>query len=70
MKNGIVISTADIETAIHNGDVKSLVRHLEECIVKVALVKSRGNMALAARNCNMNRGTLTTIHKRSSNARR
>ena len=59
------ISEKDIEDAIDKGEVKSLIRHLENVIVQKALIKTHGNITQAAILVNMNRGTVRNILKRA-----
>ena len=62
---GAVLTEKDIENAIDNGEVKSLIHHLENVIIQKALVKTRGNTTQAAILVNMNRGTVRKIRKRA-----
>lgn len=64
MKKQAVITTKDIEAAFDNGGIWQLVRHLEEVMVDIALIKTRGNTAGAARLCGINRGTAASIRDR------
>ncbi len=60
-----VLTERNIEDAIDNGEVKSLIHHLENVIIQKALVKTRGNTTQAAILVNMNRGTVRKIRKRA-----
>ena len=60
-----VLTERNIEDAIDKGEVKSLIRHLENVIVQKALIKTRGNITQAAILVNMNRGTVNKIRKRA-----
>lgn len=60
-----VLTECDIEDAIEKGEVRDLIRHLENVIVQKALIKTRGNTTQAAILVNMNRGTVRKIRKRA-----
>jgi len=60
-----VLTECDIEDVIDNGEVKSLIHHLENVIVQKALIKTRGNISKAAILVKMNRGTVNKIRKRA-----
>lgn len=60
-----VLTECDIEDAIDKGEVRDLIRHLENVIVQKALIKTRGNISHAAILLNMNRGTVNKIRKRA-----
>ena len=60
-----VLTEKDIENAIDNGEVRDLIRHLENVIVQKALIKTRGNISQAAILVKMNRGTVNKIRKRA-----
>ena len=60
-----VLTECDIEDAIDKGEVRDLIRHLENVIVQKALIKTRGNITQAAILVNMNRGTVNKIRKRA-----
>lgn len=65
MLTGVILTERNIEDAIDNGEVKSLVRHLENVIVQKALIKTRGNISKAAILVKMNRGTVRKILERA-----
>lgn len=60
-----VLKECDIEDAIEKGEVRDLIRHLENVIVQKALIKTRGNISQAAILVKMNRGTVNKIRKRA-----
>ena len=60
-----VLTEKDIENAIDNGGAKHLVQHIENVIVKKALIKTRGNITKAAELVRMNRGTVRKILERA-----
>ena len=60
-----VLTECDIEDAIDKGEVRDLIRHLENVIVQKALIKTRGNISQAAILVKMNRGTVNKIRKRA-----
>ena len=60
-----VLTECDIEDAIDNGEVRDLIRHLENVIVQKALIKTRGNISKAAILVKMNRGTVRKILERA-----
>lgn len=60
-----VLTERNIEDAIDNGEVRDLIRHLENVIVQKALIKTRGNITKAAELVRMNRGTVNKIRKRA-----
>ena len=60
-----VLTERNIEDAIDNGEVKSLIHHLENVIVQKALIKTRGNISQAAILVKMNRGTVRKILERA-----
>lgn len=60
-----VLTECDIEDAIEKGEVRDLIRHLENMIVQKALIKTRGNITKAAELVRMNRGTVNKIRKRA-----
>lgn len=60
-----VLTECDIEDAIEKGEVRDLIRHLENVIVQKALIKTRGNISQAAILVKMNRGTVRKIRKRA-----
>lgn len=60
-----VLTEKDIEDAIDKGEVRDLIRHLENVIVQKALIKTRGNISQAAILVKMNRGTVNKIRKRA-----
>ena len=60
-----VLTERNIEDAIDKGEVRYLIRHLENVIIQKALIKTRGNISQAAILVNMNRGTVNKIRKRA-----
>lgn len=60
-----VLTECDIEDAIDKGEVKDLIRHLENVIVQKALIKTHGNITKAAELVRMNRGTFRKILERA-----
>ena len=62
---GTVLTEKDIEDAIEKGEVRDLIRHLENVIVQKALIKTHGNITQAAELLQMNRGTVRNILKRA-----
>ncbi|RBA42368.1 MULTISPECIES: helix-turn-helix domain-containing protein [Acinetobacter] len=60
-----VLTERNIEDAIEKGEVRDLIRHLENVIVQKALIKTRGNISQAAILVKMNRGTVNKIRKRA-----
>lgn len=60
-----VLTECDIEDAIEKGEVRDLIRHLENVIVQKALIKTHGNITKAAELVRMNRGTVRKIRKRA-----
>lgn len=60
-----VLTECDIEYAIEKGEVRDLIRHLENVIVQKALIKTRGNITKAAELVRMNRGTVRKILERA-----
>lgn len=60
-----VLTECDIEDAIEKGEVRDLIRHLENVIVQKALIKTRGNITKAAELVRMNRGTVRKILERA-----
>ena len=60
-----VLTERNIEDAIEKGEVRELIRHLENVIVQKALIKTRGNISQAAILVKMNRGTVNKIRKRA-----
>ena len=60
-----VLTERNIEDAIDKGEVRDLIRHLENVIIQKALIKTRGNTTQAAILVNMNRGTVRKIRKRA-----
>ena len=60
-----VLTECDIEDAIEKGEVRDLIRHLENVIVQKALIKTHGNITKAAELLQMNRGTFRKIRKRA-----
>lgn len=60
-----VLTECDIEDAIEKGEVKDLIRHLENVIVQKALIKTHGNITKAAELVRMNRGTVRKILERA-----
>lgn len=60
-----VLTERNIEDAIDKGEVRDLIRHLENVIIQKALIKTRGNITQAAMLVNMNRGTVNKIRKRA-----
>ena len=60
-----VLTERNIEDAIDKGEVRDLIRHLENVIVQKALIKTRGNISQAAILVKMNRGTVNKIRKRA-----
>ncbi len=60
-----VLTERNIEDAIDKGEVRDLIRHLENVIIQKALIKTRGNITQAAMLVNMNRGTVRKILERA-----
>lgn len=60
-----VLTERNIEDAIDKGEVRDLIRHLENVIVQKALIKTRGNITKAAELVRMNRGTVRKILERA-----
>ncbi|WP_151738334.1 helix-turn-helix domain-containing protein [Acinetobacter junii] len=60
-----VLTECDIEDAIEKGEVRDLIRYLENVIVQKALIKTRGNITKAAELVRMNRGTVRKILERA-----
>ena len=60
-----VLTEKDIENAIDKGEVRDLIRHLENVIVQKALIKTHGNITKAAELVRMNRGTVRKILERA-----
>ncbi len=60
-----VLTECDIEDAIDKGEVRHLIRHLENVIIQKALIKTRGNITKAAELVRMNRGTVRKILERA-----
>ena len=60
-----VLTECDIEDAIEKGEVRDLIRHLENVIVQKALIKTHGNITKAAELVRMNRGTVRKILERA-----
>lgn len=60
-----VLTERNIEDAIEKGEVRDLIRHLENVIVQKALIKTHGNITQADILVNMNRGTVNKIRKRA-----
>ena len=60
-----VLTERNIEDAIDNGEVKSLIHHLENVIIQKALIKTHGNIKKAAELVRMNRGTVRKILERA-----
>lgn len=60
-----VLTERNIEDAIDKGEVRDLIRHLENVIVQKALIKTHGNISKAAELVRMNRGTVNKIRKRA-----
>ena len=60
-----VLTECDIEDAIEKGEVRDLIRHIENVIVQKALIKTRGNITKAAELVRMNRGTFRKILERA-----
>ena len=60
-----VLTECDIEDAIDKGEVRDLIRHLENVIVQKALIKTHGNITKAAELVRMNRGTVRKILERA-----
>lgn len=60
-----VLTECDIEDAIDKGEVRHLIRHLENVIVQKALIKTHGNITKAAELVRMNRGTVRKILERA-----
>ena len=65
MLTGVILTERNIEDAIDNGEVKSLIHHLENAIIQKALIKTRGNITKAAELVRMNRGTVRKILERA-----
>ena len=62
---GTVLTEKYIENAIENGEVKHLIRHIENVVIQKALIKTRGNITKAAELVRMNRGTVSKILERA-----
>lgn len=60
-----VLTECDIEDAIDKGEVRDLIRHIENVIVQKALIKTHGNITKAAELVRMNRGTVRKILERA-----
>lgn len=60
-----VLTERNIEDAIEKGEVRDLIRHLENVIVQKALIKTHGNITKAAELVRMNRGTVRKILERA-----
>lgn len=60
-----VLTERNIEDAIDKGEVRDLIRHLENVIVQKALIKTHGNITKAAELVRMNRGTVRKILERA-----
>ena len=60
-----VLTERNIEDAIDKGEVRDLIRHIENVIVQKALIKTRGNITKAAELVRMNRGTVRKILERA-----
>ena len=60
-----VLTECDIEDAFEKGEVRDLIRHLENVIVQKALIKTHGNITKAAELVRMNRGTFYKILERA-----
>ena len=60
-----VLTECDIEDAIEKGEVRDIIRHLENVIVQKALIKTRVNITKAAELVRMNRGTVRKILERA-----
>jgi len=65
MLTGVILTERNIEDAIDKGEVRDLIRHLENVIIQKALIKTRGNITQAAMLVNMNRGTVSKILERA-----
>lgn len=60
-----VLTERNIEDAIEKGEVRDLIRHLENVVIQKALIKTRGNITKAAELVRMNRGTVRKILERA-----
>ena len=60
-----VLTERNIEDAIEKGEVRDIIRHLENVIVQKALIKTHGNISKAAILVKMNRGTFRKILERA-----
>ena len=60
-----VLTERNIEDAIDKGEVRDLIRHLENVIIQKALIKTHGNITKAAELVRMNRGTVRKILERA-----
>lgn len=59
-----VITRSNIEIALMDGNVDDLFTHLENVVVDMALIRTHGNTARAARMCNMGKWRFVKIRDR------